>query len=135
MMPSLLAAVGSPFIPGWGDLRPFVAELWLIAAIVSMGPYPVDASLQLLRDIGISSAMAPVLLVGAIGVNLAFGVLSLLPRRAPWLWSLQILVVVVYTIIISWRLPELWLEPFGPVAKNLPILVALLLLQLLERRR
>ena len=31
-----LAAIGSPFIPGWGDLRPFVAELWLIAAIVAV---------------------------------------------------------------------------------------------------
>src|SRR5687767_15897896 len=36
MMPSLLAAVGSPFIPGWGDLRPFVAELWLIVAIIAV---------------------------------------------------------------------------------------------------
>jgi uncharacterized protein YbjT (DUF2867 family) len=116
-------------------LRISVAFMWLIAAIVSMGPYPVDASLRLLRDVGASPALAPVLLVGAIGVNFLFGILSLLPKRSRWLWTAQIAVVVAYTLIISWRLPELWLEPFGPVAKNLPILVMLLLLQQLEKRR
>src|SRR3954462_8924697 len=31
-----LAAVGLPFIPGWNELRPFVADLWLIATIVGI---------------------------------------------------------------------------------------------------
>jgi uncharacterized protein YbjT (DUF2867 family) len=112
-----------------------VAFMWFIAAIVSAGPYPVEASIQLLRDIGASASLAPLLLVGAISIDLAFGVLTLLPRRARWLWPLQIAVVCVYTAILSWRLPELWLEPFGPVAKNIPILILLFLLWQLEKRR
>lgn len=114
-------------------LRISVAFMWLIAAIVSMGLYPVDASLRLLRDIGISPAFAPVLLVSAIAIDLAFGIWSLLPRRWQWLWLAQIAVVIGYTLIITWRLPELWLEPFGPVAKNVPVLVILLLLHQLEK--
>ena len=35
-MQTVVAAMGSPFIPNWADLRPFVAELWLIAAIVAV---------------------------------------------------------------------------------------------------
>ena len=58
-----------------------------------------------------------------------------MPRRPPGLWSAQIAVVVVYTLIISFTLPRLWLEPFGPVVKNLPILALLVLLQQLEDRR
>lgn len=116
-------------------LRIAVAAMWFIAAIVSLGPYPVEESLQLLRDIGLSPALAPVALTTAIGIDFLFGVLTLLPRRWRWLWAAQILVVVAYTIIISWRLPALWLEPFGPVAKNLPILALLLLLWQLERRK
>jgi uncharacterized protein YbjT (DUF2867 family) len=116
-------------------LRIGVATMWLIAAIVSMGLYPVDDSLRLLRDIGVTPALAPILLMGAIAIDLAFGILTLLPKRHRWLWTAQIAVVITYTLIISWRLPELWLEPFGPVAKNLPILVMLLLLQQFERRR
>jgi hypothetical protein len=43
--------------------------------------------------------------------------------------------VLIYTAIISVFLPEMWLEPFGPVAKNVPVLVVLLLLRQLENRR
>lgn len=112
-----------------------VAFMWFIAAIVSAGPYPVSDSIELLRDIGVPATLAPLMLMGAIGVDLAFGVLTLLPRRARWLWPAQMVVVAAYTAIISWSLPALWLEPFGPVAKNLPILILLALLWQLEKRQ
>jgi uncharacterized protein YbjT (DUF2867 family)/uncharacterized membrane protein YphA (DoxX/SURF4 family) len=115
-------------------LRISVAVMWFIAAIVSMGPHPTEQSIALLTGIGIPAALADEVLMVAIGVNLTLGILTLLPRRPRWLWSAQILTVLGYTAIISWRLPELWLEPFGPVAKNIPILVLLLLLRQLERR-
>src|SRR5438477_4895175 len=31
-----IAAIGLPFIPGWTELRPFVADLWLIVTIVGV---------------------------------------------------------------------------------------------------
>jgi uncharacterized protein YbjT (DUF2867 family)/uncharacterized membrane protein YphA (DoxX/SURF4 family) len=115
-------------------LRFAVAAMWFLAAIVSMGPYPVPESLALLRSIGAPPGAAPLLLVGAVALNFTFGVCSLLPRRPRWLWSAQIALVLAYTAIISWKLPALWLEPFGPVAKNIPILALLLLLRQLDRR-
>jgi uncharacterized protein YbjT (DUF2867 family) len=115
-------------------LRVGVAFMWLIAGIVSLGPQSA-AGLELLRQIGVSAAMAPVLLIGAAMFDLALGILTLLPWRVPLLWSLQILLVLLYTAIISVFLPGLWLEPFGSVAKNVPILMLLLLLLHLEKRR
>ena len=35
-MTTLLAAIGLPFIPGWEQLRPFIADLWLILTIVGI---------------------------------------------------------------------------------------------------
>jgi uncharacterized protein YbjT (DUF2867 family) len=116
-------------------LRFTVAVMWLFAGIVSLGPYPVQKSLALLRSIGVSAALAPMLLFGSAALDILFGLLTLLPRRPPGLWSAQIAVVLVYTLIISFELPQLWLEPFGPVVKNLPILALLLLLRQLEERR
>ena len=78
--------------------------------------------------------MAPALLAGAVVLDLALGVLTLWPRRPRWLWTAQIALVLVYTAIITWALPALWLEPFGPVAKNVPILAMLLLLRQMDRR-
>ena len=115
-------------------LRYSVAAMWFIAAIVSLGLYPTAESLALLRSIGVSESLAPLLLYGAAGVDFTFGLLTLWPRRGRWLWTAQIAVVVVYTAIISWQLPELWLDPFGPIAKNIPVLAILLLLQQLETR-
>jgi nucleoside-diphosphate-sugar epimerase len=116
-------------------LRAGVAAMWLIAGIVSLGLYPVSASLALLERIGVPTTLAPVMLAGAALLDIALGLLSLWPRAPRWLWSAQIALVLVYTGLISWRLPELWLEPFGPVAKNLPILALLILLQQLSRVR
>jgi uncharacterized protein YbjT (DUF2867 family) len=116
-------------------LRLCVAFMWIIAGVVSLAPQSVDESLALLRQIGASSGIAPVLLTGAAALDIALGVLTLLPRRPPFLWTVQILLVLAYTTIISIFLPELWLEPFGPVAKNIPILGLLWLLHQLERRR
>jgi uncharacterized protein YbjT (DUF2867 family) len=115
-------------------LRLAVAAMWIIAGVVSLGPYPVSRSLALLGEVGLPAGLAPVALFGAAGIDLAFGVLTLWPRRWRGLWTLQILVVLAYTAIISIRLPQLWLEPFGPVAKNLPVLGLLLALRELERR-
>lgn len=38
-----------------------------------------------------------------------------------------------YTVIISMRLPEFWLHPYGPMTKNLPHLAVMLLLWFLDR--
>ena len=47
---------------------------------------------------------------------------------------MSIVVVLGYTLIVTAALPELWLHPFGPLLKNLPILAGLMLLFYLERR-
>jgi hypothetical protein len=99
-----------------------------------MGPFPVPDSLARLQCVGASAGWAPILLVGAIACDLALCILSLWPRRPRWLWSAQILLVLVYTTIITWKIPGYWLDPFGPIAKNLPILALLLLLRQLDRR-
>jgi len=116
-------------------LRLAVASMWLLAGIVALGPYPVQDSLALLRSIGVSAELAPLLLFGSAALDILLGVLTLLPRRPRILWPAQIALVLVYTVIISIALPGLWLEPFGPVAKNIPILALLILLHQLEERR
>lgn len=115
-------------------MRAGVAAMWFAAALVSLGPYPIPDSLARLQSVGASAGWAPILLVGAIAFDFVMGVLSLWPRRPRWLWSAQILLVLAYTAIITWKIPEFWLDPFGPIAKNIPILTLLLLLRQLDRR-
>ena len=115
-------------------LRLSVAAMWIIAGAVSMGLFPVERSFALLAAVGVPAALAPLVLYGAAALDLLLGVLTLWLRRARWLWTAQLIIVLVYTAIISVRLPELWLDPFGPIAKNLPILALLVALRELDRR-
>ena len=89
---------------------------------------------MLLERAGVPAALRPLALYGAAALDLALGIASLLLRRRRWLWLAQIALILGYTAIITIRLPEFWLHPYGPVLKNLPMLAALWLLLELERR-
>jgi uncharacterized protein YbjT (DUF2867 family) len=113
-------------------LRLALAFVWLIAGIVSLGIYPVEKSYGLLAATGITGILAPITLYGASLLDIALGLATLTLRRAHWLWLLQIGVIVIYSTIITWQLPEFWLHPFGPIAKNVPILALLIILLVTE---
>jgi uncharacterized protein YbjT (DUF2867 family) len=114
-------------------LRLALAFMWLAAALVSAGLYPVEESRAMLARVGLSDAMATLALGGAVAFDLALGIATLFIRRRA-LWTLQVLLVLAYTAIITVFLPEQWLHPFGPVVKNVPILAVLLLMRELEPR-
>jgi uncharacterized protein YbjT (DUF2867 family) len=115
-------------------LRWSIALVWIVTGIVSLGLYPRESSYALLARVGVPESVFPLLLYGAACMDLAFGLATLLLRNRQWLWFAQMAVILIYTAIISVRLPEFWLHPFGPLLKNLPMLAAIFLLQQMERR-
>ncbi|MFS0756827.1 NAD(P)H-binding protein [Noviherbaspirillum sp. 1P10PC] len=114
-------------------LRWSIALVWIVTGIVSLGLYPVQESYALLARTGITGALAPLMLYGAALMDLAFGIGTLALKRRRWLWLLQLALILFYTIVISFRLPEFWLHPYGPLLKNLPMLAAIWLLYELEK--
>jgi uncharacterized protein YbjT (DUF2867 family)/uncharacterized membrane protein YphA (DoxX/SURF4 family) len=115
-------------------LRLSIALVWIVTGIVSLGLYPVEESYALLARVGITGWLAPVMLYGAALLDLCFGVATLVLKKRYWLWLAQLSVILFYTFIISWRLPEFWLHPYGPLLKNLPMLAAIWLLFEWEKR-
>jgi uncharacterized protein YbjT (DUF2867 family) len=115
-------------------LRISIALVWIVTGIVSLGLYPATESYALLARVGITGVLAPVMLYGAALLDLAFGLATLMMKKRRLLWCAQLVVIVLYTAIISWRLPEFWLHPYGPLLKNLPMIAAIWLLLELEER-
>ncbi|MGZ8259093.1 MAG: SDR family oxidoreductase [Caldimonas sp.] len=115
-------------------LRVSLALVWIVTAVVSLGVYPVESSLALLERAGVPAPLRPLALYGAALLDLALGVATLAMRRRRWLWWAQIALILGFTAIISVRLPEFWLHPYGPVLKNLPMLAVLVALLQLEGR-
>ena len=103
-----------------------LAVVWIVTGLLSLGLYPVSQSLALLADFGLHGALAQVALYAGALIDLALGI-ALLAAPQPWArWVLaaQIVVMLGYTALITLRIPEWWLHPFGPVLKNLPMVVA-----------
>jgi hypothetical protein len=108
-------------------MRYTLAAVWLVTGVLSLCIYPQHESLALLGQVGLHGNVALTALYGSATLDIALGILTLL-RPSAMLWRAQATLVIGYSIIIAFCLPEYWLHPFGPVLKNLPILMLLWLL-------
>jgi hypothetical protein len=110
-----------------------MAFIWLWTAASSWLFFPHAQSIAWLQRLGI--AFRTDWCFGAACLaDLAMGCATLLfaSRR---LWQAQIVLVVFYSIAIMIGLPEFLFEPFGPISKNVAVLVCLTLLLAMEERR
>jgi nucleoside-diphosphate-sugar epimerase len=112
-----------------------IALVWIWTAIVSLGLYPRSESYALLARVGVPAAMAPLFLNGAAAFDFVLGIATLAMRRRRLLWLTQAALILIYTALITWRLPEFWLHPYGPLLKNIPMLAMIAALYVLEKRR
>ncbi len=114
-------------------LRYALAFMWLMAGIVSLFFYPHDQSLQLLAQLGLPGMAGQISLYGAAVVDMAFGVALLANYRIGLLVAFQIGLIALYTLALSFAAPSMWADPFGALAKNVPIIIASLLLASFEQ--
>jgi len=132
------AASGTPDDGRWRTvlaiLRTSMAVMWIVTGVVSIWFYPVQDSFDLLARTGVPPILQPLALYGAGALDILLGVLCFVPYRRRLVWLAQIALILFYTVVITLRLPEFWMHPYGPILKNLPILAALLVLYVAEPR-
>lgn len=105
-------------------LKLSLAFLWIATGLISVFGYPVESSYAMLNMIGIPDALTPFVLYLAAALDVCLGVALLFSYRLRIVVFLQIAVVFAYTIFISIGIPEFWLHPFGPVSKNIALIIA-----------
>ena len=115
-------------------LRLSIAALWIFTAIVSAFLYPTELSYALLAQVGIKGGSAAYVLYGAAALDFLMGLALVVRFHISTVAILQVIVTAAYSLIISVALPEFWLHPYGPISKNLPLIVATLIMLQLERR-
>lgn len=108
-------------------IRYTLAAVWLVTGVLSLGVFPREQSLDLLGHTGLHGEFALVALYGSASLDIVLGIFTIAHPSAI-LWRVQAALVLAYSIIIAFFLPWYWLDPFGPVLKNLPILMLLWLL-------
>jgi len=113
--------------------RTLLGSLWCWTGLVSMGLYPIDASLALLSRVGLAGIPAYITLFGGAAADLALGTALLVGWRVRIVCAAQLALMGTYTAIMTATMPEYWLDPFGPISKNLAVLSATLALMAQEK--
>lgn len=96
-----------------------LAVMWISAGVVSW-IYAQRDGIHLLTSLGLSPTLAQPAFAAACLVDITFGILCLTaPGRG--LWLTQLAVTTFYTAALTLVASDLWIDPFGPLVKNLPI--------------
>lgn len=114
------------------SMRLSMGFIWIWTAFVSWFVYPHADSIALLHKTGITMHTDLVFAASCL-LDLAMGIASCIYGRS-LLWCSQWLLVAGYTIVISIFLPEFLMHPFGPITKNLFVLICLAFLALADRK-
>ena len=115
-------------------IRGVVAFIWVITGALSFGIYPVEDSLVMLQGLPVPYDMLIVVLYGAAALDIVMGILTVL-RPCRRLWVFQAGLIISYSMLATWLVPQFWLHPFGPLLKNIAILALLWLLYLHDGAR
>ena len=106
-------------------LRFSLGFLWLWSG-VQPALMAADVSLDLLGRTGIAAEWQAAAFYTSSALDVFFRILCFTKfRNYRLLWLAQFVVVLGYSVIVACRLPEMWLHPFAPLVKNVPILAAL----------
>ena len=113
-------------------LRIVISFVWIWSGIVSAFLYPQKEALALLHDIGIPVPLDLPLLYIASLLDITLGILTIIGYKLKLLLNFQIIVILVYTLLLTLLAPFHWLHPFGPVLKNIPLVISIYILIKME---
>ena len=116
-------------------LRISIAFIWIFSGIVSLLPVSSLLGFDLMSQAKIPLYFQPIVLYSSSIIDILLGLATLFNYRLLITGFLQCMLILVYTLIISIALPMYWLHPFAPIAKNIPLLVAILIMMALESER
>jgi uncharacterized protein YbjT (DUF2867 family) len=111
-------------------LRVAIALTWIFSGIAGLTRPPAEPMVRLLNTGVPTQAFA-----AACILDVAIGIAVLVRWRPATMALIQTLLVGFYSIVLTIIQPSLWLEPLGPMLKNLPFVAAVLALAAIEPDR
>nr|WP_250890028.1 SDR family oxidoreductase [Sphingobium nicotianae] len=115
-------------------LRVMLLMMWLASVWLGLC-YGHDPAAQVVRGLGLGAAWADPLRWSGSLLDLALAIWLLLDRTGRSVTLAQCVVILGYTLVIGVAVPALWLDPYGALLKNLPVLGAVLVYGAIADRR
>jgi hypothetical protein len=115
-------------------VRATLVLLWLASAILGLLSAKV-ATAQFVAALHLPESWADPLRLVTSMLDLLVAAVVLFDQRARWSTPIQVTVIMAYTVTLGIALPGLWVDPLGPLLKNVPILMLVLVHGAIASRR
>lgn len=103
-------------------LRLLLAFFWMLSGLIGFFSSQTNAISLLLAPLGVNLTLTHLAFNIFCSIDLLLGILLLFAWRTKLIYTLQIGVILLYTLLVSIELPGLWLDPFGSILKNIPLI-------------
>lgn len=99
-----------------------LAFLWIFTGITSIYFSP-EVGYEILSSASITGLMADVSIYAGGALDILIGLWLLSSIKIRLCCIIQVVVIVLYTVLLTFIDMSFWLHPFGPITKNIPIIV------------
>lgn len=104
-----------------------LALLWIFTGLTSVY-FDYESGYELLINFGFDDSVTRALIYSGAILDIALGLWILSNKQMKLCYAIQIVVITSYTILLTIIEHSYWLHPFGPLSKNLPIIMLILIL-------
>lgn len=99
-----------------------LAFLWIFTGLTSLFFAP-EIGYEILESGGVTGQLADFCLVSGALTDIFIGLWVLSNKFQTLCFYVQVGIILIFTLLLTIIAPAFWLHPFGPVTKNIPIIV------------
>lgn len=103
-----------------------LAFLWLFTGITSVYFSP-EIGYKILASADITGSLADIAVYAGGMLDMVLGLWVVTSLQTKWCCIVQISIISLYTVLLTFIDASFWLHPFGPITKNIPIIVLIFL--------
>ena len=96
--------------------------LWFFTGLTSAF-FAKDVGYQVLANGGITGSLATLSIMSGSVLDVVIGIWLLTGKYLKGCYLVQMIMIALYTLLLTVIDPSFWLHPFGPLTKNIPLLV------------
>lgn len=104
-----------------------LAFLWIFTGLTSLFFAP-EIGYDILESGGVTGQLADFCVISGALVDIFIGLWVLSGKYQKLCAYVQASIILIFTILLTAIAPEFWLHPFGPVTKNIPVMVLIWLI-------
>jgi hypothetical protein len=101
--------------------------LWIFTGLTSIYFSP-EVGYEILANANITGSLADVAIYAGGVLDILLGLWLITSFKTKICCVFQVIIIVTYTVLLTCIDANFWLHPFGPITKNIPIVVLIFLI-------